>query len=131
MQLLLILGVGFAIAAVLFALQNNVPVAVSFALWHFDSTLAVVLLVALGVGIFVAGLVSSPAMIKGTWAISRARRQLVELEACKADILRLNEELRVKSGTPGAALRAEEVEPKPYVGLRAMMAESIESGSRG
>jgi putative membrane protein len=131
MQLLLILGVGFAIAAVLFALQNNVPVAVTFALWHFDSTLAVVLLVALGVGIFIAGLVSSPAMIKGKWAISRAQRQLVELEASRADNLRLIDELRAKPGQPGAVLPAEEIDPKPYVGLKAMMAGSAESGSRG
>ena len=50
MQLTLILGIVFAIGAVLFALQNNVPVTVTFALWRFDSTLAVVLLIALGLG---------------------------------------------------------------------------------
>ena len=131
MQLLLILGVAFAIAAVLFALQNNVPVAVTFGLWHFDSTLAVVLLVALGVGIFIAGLVSSPAMIKGAWAISRSRRQLVELEALKAENLRLVEELRARPALPGIVPPAAEAGPKPYIGLGAMMAESIESGSRG
>lgn len=44
MQLVLILGIGFAIASVVFALQNNVPVAITFLLWRFDSSLAIVLL---------------------------------------------------------------------------------------
>ena len=57
MQLMLIAGIAFAIGAVLFALQNNVPVTVAFALWRFDSTLAVVLLIALGLGALIAAVV--------------------------------------------------------------------------
>jgi hypothetical protein len=41
---------------VLFALQNNALVTVTVALWHFESTLAVVLLLAIGLGVLVAGL---------------------------------------------------------------------------
>jgi len=50
MQLMLILGIIFAIGAVTFALQNDVPVTLAFASWHYDSSLAVVLLLALGLG---------------------------------------------------------------------------------
>ena len=39
MQLLLILGIVFAIGAVSFAMQNDVPVTVVFAFWHYDSSL--------------------------------------------------------------------------------------------
>jgi len=60
MQVLLILGIVFAIGAVTFALQNSIPVTVVFAFWHYDSSLAVVLLVALGLGALIAGLVSTP-----------------------------------------------------------------------
>ena len=63
MQLVLILGIAFAIVSAMFALQNNVPVTVNLLIWRFDSSLAVVLLIALALGAFVATLVSSPAMI--------------------------------------------------------------------
>lgn len=44
MQLLLILGIVFAIGSVTFALQNNIPVTVIMGFWRHDSSLAVVLL---------------------------------------------------------------------------------------
>jgi putative membrane protein len=75
MQLILILGIVFAIGAVTFALQNNVPVTVVFAAWHYDSSLALVLLVALGLGALIAGLVSTPSVINGPWSVARLRRR--------------------------------------------------------
>ena len=72
MQLLLILGIVFAIGAVTFALQNSVPVTVAIGSWHYDSSLAVVLLVALALGALIAGLVSTPSVIKGQWAATAA-----------------------------------------------------------
>ena len=84
MQLLLIFGIAFAIAAVAFALQNNVPVTVSFMFWSFDGSLAMVLLLAIGLGAIIAGLVSSPAVIKGQWGTARLRRQVAALEAEKS-----------------------------------------------
>ena len=80
MQLLLILGIVFAIGAVTFALQNNALVTVVFAFWHYDSSLAVVLLVALALGALIAGLVSTPSVIKGQWDGARLRRQVASLE---------------------------------------------------
>jgi putative membrane protein len=59
MQLLLILGIVFAIGAVTFALQNNVAVTVVFAFWRYDSSLAVVLLVALALGVLIAAYANS------------------------------------------------------------------------
>lgn len=84
MQLMLIFGIVFAIGAALFALQNNVPVTVAFIRWRFDSTLAVVLLVALGLGAFIAALVSTPSVIRGQWGGTRLRRQVAGLEQEKA-----------------------------------------------
>ena len=121
MQLLLIFGIAFAIGAVAFALQNNVPVTVSFAFWSFDSSLAMVLLLAIGIGAIIAGLVSSPAVIKGQWASARLRRQVAELERDKVSLAQRisgleNEMKRLSPGT--------EVVPepqKPYVGLKTLL----------
>jgi len=121
MQLLLILGLVFAIGAVTFALQNNTPVTVAFASWHYDSSLAVVLLLALGLGVLIAGLVSTPSVIKGQWTGARLRRQVAILTDERASLERRIHELESamsqESVTPVPA--AEEV--PPYVGLRALV----------
>ena len=80
MQLLLIMGIVFAIGAVTFALQNDIAVTVVFGFWRYDSSLAVVLLFALALGVLIAGLVSTPSVIKGQWAGARLRRQVADLE---------------------------------------------------
>jgi len=126
MQLLLIVGIVFAIGAVTFALQNNAPVTVAFAFWHYDSSLAVVLLVALGVGALIAGLVSTPSVIKGQWARARLRRQVAILEDDKASLERRVRELEsaLAQYTPTTVPGAEEA--APYVGLKALMFGSEE-----
>ena len=80
MQLMLILGIVFAIGAVVFALQNNVAIIVTFAVWQFEGSQALVLLLTLGVGALIAGLVSSPTVIRRQWEVTRMRRQIVDLE---------------------------------------------------
>ena len=123
MQLLLIVGIVFALGAVTFAAQNNIPVTVVFAFWHYDSSLAVVLLVALGLGALIAGLVSSPSVIKGQWAGARLRRQVASLEDDKASLERRLSELESetvrKIPAPAPAPAAEEA--APYVGLKSLM----------
>ena len=121
MQLLLILGIVFAIGAVTFALQNNVAVTIVFAFWRYDSSLAVVLLVALALGALIAGLVSTPSVIKGQWAGARLRRQVASLEDDKVALERRVRELESEMGqkTPAPVPAAEEA--APYVGLKALM----------
>ena len=118
MQLLLILGIIFAIGSVTFALQNNSPVEVVFASWQFDSSLAVVLLLAIAVGALIAGLVSTPSVIKGQWAGTRLRRQVAILEDQKASL-----ELRIRGLESAMAQKSLPPLPAteqvaPYVGLR-------------
>ena len=121
MQLFLILGIIFAISAVTFALQNNGPVTVAFASWHYDSSLAVVLLVALGLGALIAGLVSTPSVIKGQWAGARLRRQVAILEDQRASLERRIHELEAAMPQDSTLpVPVEEVAP-PYVGLKALM----------
>lgn len=118
MQLLLIAGILFAIGAVLFALQNNVPVAVSFLLWRFDSTLALVLLVALGLGALIAALLSTPAVIRGQWGGARLRRQVEALEAEKA---RLAQRVAALEAETARLLPAAAAEPRRFGELRDML----------
>ncbi|MCF8200132.1 MAG: lipopolysaccharide assembly protein LapA domain-containing protein [Sulfuritalea sp.] len=128
MQLLLIFGIGFAIAAVAFALQNNVPVTVSFVFWSFDGSLAIILLMSVGLGALIAGLVSSPTMIKGQWSALRLRRQVGELEKEKATLeqhIRDGEKqihaLEVQLEQLSPQLKDATEAPKPYVGLKTLL----------
>jgi uncharacterized integral membrane protein len=121
MQLLLVFGILFAILAVMFALQNNAAVAVGFAFWQFESSLAVVLLLAVGLGVIIAGLVSSPTVIRDRWAVSRLKKRTVELEGANAALTRRVAELEaeVLRLNPAAVFTPEE--PKPYVGFTEML----------
>lgn len=122
MQLLLIVGVAFAIAAVGFALQNNVPVTVVFAIWRFDGSLAMVLLLALGLGVIIAALVTSPAVIRGQWTVSRLRRQIADLENEKAAIAIRTGELEAQLARLNPVPETATAPPKPYVGLKTLIA---------
>ncbi|MEO5654710.1 MAG: LapA family protein [Nitrosospira sp.] len=119
MQLLLIVGIAAAIAAVAFSLQNNIPVTVTLGLWSFDSSLAMVLLLAIGIGAVIALLVSWPGIIKNVWKGSQLRRRVNKLEDDKAALERrvaqLEEELMRISPEPIPE------EPTRFLGLRSIL----------
>jgi uncharacterized integral membrane protein len=128
MQLFLIVGIVFAGAAVVFALQNSVAVTVVFAFWRYDGSLAVVLLVTLALGALIAALVSTPSVIKGQWAGARLRRQVTGLENDKALLERRVRELEaaLPRGTPVPVVE----EAGPYVGLKELMLGTEEGKAR-
>ncbi|SHL62241.1 Uncharacterized integral membrane protein [Nitrosospira sp. Nsp11] len=119
MQLLLIVGIAAAIAAVAFALQNSIPVTVTLGLWTFDSSLAMVLLLAIGIGAVIALLVSWPGIIKNVWKGSQLRRRVNKLEDDKAALERrvtqLEEELMRISPEPIPE------EPTRFLGLKSIL----------
>lgn len=80
MQLQLIVAIIIAIVAVVFALQNAVPIAVGFLVWRFQSSLALVLLVTLALGILMSLLVSMPSMIRTRKVISNQKKKIQKLE---------------------------------------------------
>jgi len=127
MQLMLIAGIVFAIGAVVFALQNNSAVVVTLAFWNFEGSLAVVLLVAVGLGVLITGLVSTPSVIRGQWSAGRLRRQVAELEREAAQQQARNAVLaaELERLTPAAAA-SEAPQPKPYVGLRTLLSGNDE-----
>lgn len=131
MQLILIFGITIAIGSVMFALQNNVPVTVTFAIWRFDSSLAMVLLLALGLGVIVAALLSSPTIVRGQWTASRLRRQLATLENDKTALEKKVGELQKENAriSPPPATAPEE--EKPYVGLKAILTGETSGKTEG
>lgn len=123
MQLMLIFGIIIAIASVLFALQNSSPVIVTLGLWSLEGSLALVLLAALGLGALIAGLLSSPAVIRGQWAAGRLRSRVTELERQLAEQQQRGRDLQAELErlSPLEAGPAP-LKERPYVGLRTLLA---------
>ncbi|MFZ4535831.1 LapA family protein [Propionivibrio sp.] len=123
MQLMLISGIVFAIGAVVFALQNNALVTVTIAIWHYEGSLAIVLLVALGLGALIAALLSSPAVIRRQWVTSRLRRQVADLEREVTGEKTRNNELVAEMARLAPSAETDKTGPeKTYVGLRSLFA---------
>ncbi|MDW8326021.1 MAG: lipopolysaccharide assembly protein LapA domain-containing protein [Anaerolineales bacterium] len=81
MQILLILALVIAILTVIFAVQNAMPVTVSFLFWQFaGAPLALVLLLAVGLGLLISLLISVPSLVGNRWTISRLKKRVTELE---------------------------------------------------
>ncbi len=94
MQLLAIFAMAVGLGSVMFALQNNVPVTVTFLLWRFDGSLAMVLLLAIALGGLIVGLISTPATLRRQWAVHRLNKQIGQLESDKRDLQQQLERLR-------------------------------------
>lgn len=131
MQLALIFGIVIAAGAVVFALQNNIPVTVTLGLWSFDGSLALLLLLALGLGVLIAGLLSTPAVIRGQWTVSRLKRQVTDLEQRLAEQEKRNLSLAADLAAEVAKRPPPEpidtVPEKPYFGLRALLGGARET----
>lgn len=80
MQIFLILALIIAIFAVIFALQNLAAVTITFLGWSVHASLALVLLVALAVGVVISLLVSLPGSVRGKWSASGQKKRLTALE---------------------------------------------------
>lgn len=80
MQLTIIAAIFFAIIGVFFAMQNNVPVTVTFLLWRFDSALAMVLLLSLAIGAIIVALITTPVTLRRQWQLKRQKQRIEELE---------------------------------------------------
>jgi len=81
MQMFFLAALVFALVAVMFALQNIVPVRVAFLAWTFEGSLALVLFVAVIAGAVISMLVSVPNIVKARWTANALRKQIAGLEA--------------------------------------------------
>lgn len=82
---LLILALLVAIVAVMFAIQNTAPVTVTFFLWQFHQSLALVLIIAVLVGALILLLAISPSVIKRQFNSKNLKKRIVSLEKTLAD----------------------------------------------
>lgn len=80
MQFLIFLSLLIAIVAVVFALQNTAVATVSFLLWEFSSSLALILLIAVFAGVLISFLVSIPQLVRANWKARGLHKQTAELE---------------------------------------------------
>jgi septal ring factor EnvC (AmiA/AmiB activator) len=74
-----------AVLAVIFALQNTAAVTVSFFIWHYTGSLALVLLFSVVVGVLISLLASLPGLIKGSWTGASQRKKLASLESALSE----------------------------------------------
>ena len=81
MHLFLIVALGLAILTVIFALQNTSPVVVTFLVWKFEGSLAMVLMLTFALGVIVSSLVSIPAIIRRRSVSSHQSKKIAELES--------------------------------------------------
>lgn len=84
MIILFIIGLLLGAVAVIFTLQNIAVITVTFFSWHLTGSLALILSLAIGIGILITGLLVIPESIKNYF----------RYRSLKKDINRLEEELR-------------------------------------
>lgn len=77
----LILALVIAILAVFFALENTMMVTVSFFGYGVDGSLALFLLLAVGLGVVIGVLIMAPGRIKSGLSNAHHRRKISALEA--------------------------------------------------
>ena len=80
MSILLVLALVIAIIAVIFALQNTAAVTVSFFVWQFHESLALVLLLTVILGVLIGILTILPGSIRGKLRLSSQRKKVDALE---------------------------------------------------
>ncbi len=90
MQIFLFFAIFIAVLAVIFAVQNNDPTNVQFAIWDFEGSVALVLLVALAAGAMISFFVSLPSSIRARWTIRQQRKKITEMET---SLIKVHEEL--------------------------------------
>ncbi|WP_299491058.1 LapA family protein [Acaryochloris sp. IP29b_bin.137] len=79
MPILVVFALIIAFIAILFALQNAHPIWVSFLVWRFYGSLALILLLTLALGVSIGLLVTVPTILRRGWVSSRQKRQLSQL----------------------------------------------------
>jgi lipopolysaccharide assembly protein A len=92
MIVLVILALLISGLAIIFALQNIAPVTVTFFLWSFHGSLALVLLASVAVGVLICLLAALPGLVRGRWTTGSQKKKLSQLETQRSETLRRAEE---------------------------------------
>jgi len=126
MQLLIITGMLIAACGVIFALQNNVSVTVTFLFWNFESSLALVILLAIAAGGFIIALVSTPSTLRKQWTLNRQRKRITELEQICDEMKARTQILQPQV----LSVESETTEVTSYVGLKQIIAGQDSEGGK-
>ncbi len=84
MQVFLVLSVVIAVALVLFAIQNSAIITISFLSFHYNGSLALILIVVFASGLLSGILVSMPSLLKKSSALREQKRRVKQLEESAA-----------------------------------------------
>jgi uncharacterized integral membrane protein len=103
MLIFLFLGLIIGAAAVVFVLQNVVPITVTFLSWHLSGSLAVILLLALLCGMLICALILLPGIV-GT---QLRLRKMVKLNQKLQSETTINETPRASGVTEPAPVERE------------------------
>lgn len=103
MQVFLFGALAVFLVAVVFALQNIVPVTVAFLGWTFQGSLALVLFVAFVFGALTSVLASLPAMVRSRRSGGQHRKAMAAIEANLAECERKVRDAQVGRRELGAA----------------------------
>jgi uncharacterized integral membrane protein len=76
----LIAAIVLAALVAIFALQNSAVIMVSFLGWHWEASLALILILVLGAGILVGYLAGLPSSWKNKSELRQQRREIADLE---------------------------------------------------
>lgn len=116
MQLSIIAAILATIVGVAFAMQNTLVVTVNFMFWSFDSSLAMVLMLALALGAIIIALLTTPVTLRRQWTMTRQKRRIEELEnMCAAQQSRIT---HLEQYLPAETLAEEQ---RPYAGLKQLI----------
>lgn len=80
MIIFLIFGLVLGALSVIFALQNIIPITVTFFAWQVQGSLSLILLLALLTGVIICGLFSIPEVIRNHLRFSALKSQKKDLE---------------------------------------------------
>jgi lipopolysaccharide assembly protein A len=80
MQLFIFLALLISIVLVLFAAQNAAMVTLSFLSFHFQGSLALILVIVFAAGFITGVLMTLPSILKKSFALREQRRRVKQLE---------------------------------------------------
>ncbi len=92
MLISLVFGLIVGAISVIFALQNIFPVTVTFMIWNFNTSLAVIIALAIFVGIMISVIFSIPGAVRNIFTISHLKKENEKLSEKIDTINKVNQQ---------------------------------------
>ncbi len=112
----LILALIVAVVAVIFALQNTIPISVAFMVWRWDQSLALILLIAIAAGVIIGLLTILPSVIRNKIQLSSRKKKIDSLEKSLQEArqkIEAQTALIADMGKPAPVVETVETAPDP------------------